>query len=159
MVVRVIAATPGLRLGVVVGAEGEVLVFDRSPPDTIRLARADGQTTDAVLLRAVDGWPLAVVRASPDELPDVALPAPDFPRAHGRLLRLGWGDRGPEPALGSVDRPPDRRGVASVDVPGQPGAPLFDGSGRWIGISLDHRRRRSRAVSAAVLAPRLAAAR
>lgn len=150
MVVRVMAPTTARRLGVVLGARGETLIHGSSPrAATVRLVRADGQSVSAESLGPIPGWPLGLVRC-PDPL-RVAESTDPFPGADRRVLRIGWGDRGPEPAVGSVGRAPDARGVARVDVPGELGAPLFDGRGRLVGIGLDRRRRNSRFVALSAL--------
>lgn len=140
MVLRVTAPTPG-PLGVLLGAGGEALIFGSAHAgDTVRLTHPSGQSNAAFVLGGLRDLPLLLVRADPafEDVP--ARPAADFPGPHGRVVRIGWGDDGPEPALGSVGRAPDAAGVARVDVPGMPGAPLFDGRGQLIGVSLDRRR-------------------
>jgi hypothetical protein len=153
-VVRVIAPTEPPVLGVLIGARGETLLFGADTAPTIRLRRGDGQTADATRLGGVEGWPLRLVRWPEDVAP--ASPGLAFPGAFARVLRIGWGPGGPEPALGSVSTPPSADGTALVDVPGIPGAPLFDGAGRLIGIGLDRRKRRSRVATLSAIAPRLA---
>jgi hypothetical protein len=156
MVVGVSAATArgsATRSGLVVGARGEVLTFGRAPTGSrLRVARADGQSIAAIVLGRVGDLPLVLARAEGDlGEARVARPSPRFPRAHGRVLRIAWLPAGPEASLGSVYAPPDVRGLAEVDVPGELGAALFDGAGRWIGVGLDQRRRRSRFAAAARL--------
>ncbi len=154
MVIRVMSDTEALQVGVFIGARGEVLVPGRSTSmPTVELEDAEGQIVSARLVGRLPGWPLLLGTVGETRMaprPRTAFPAPEE-----RVVRVGWGQTGPEPALGTVNAVPDDRGRARVDVPGQMGAPVFDGQGRLVGVTLDTRRRRSRLAPMSLLVPLL----
>lgn len=124
--------------GFVVGAEGEVVFFAKSPPKGyLEGVLFDGQRRGLDLLGHDEATGLAVGRlrsagrdSRPPPLP-VAATSSLLPESWVVIIRAG--ERGPEPFAGVVQRR-TKAGVLSVAAPGDPGGPVLSIQGEVLGV-------------------------